>query len=443
MQIRKKTQNLQKIKKMSKEKKQRKITWVTALQSVFLTGDLFIKNDLISYASACTFGFLFSFIPILMIILVILIRFLHASPDTILSIINSANIFAETFDLESIVTKILSIKKITNFEIIMGIGILWMARRFFSSIMSGMNSIYTRAVPSKPVLSQIIILAGEAILIVLSSVLILIFISFNTIKNTQHFAELLPFLFTKGIKRFMNILPSVILFFVMLLFYKEMSIAKVTWRNCAISAAASTISFWLFQRLLYLFINVNKYNLVYGVLSKVFVLLMEICFFFWIFFFFAQFLFVITFFDEILLGELYILPGRNDTGFFSSFKRLLFIRPDYLLHEDVKTIHLKKGDYIYKSGSSEDVCFYLAKGAVEIIRENNITFAERGDFIGEEICVLNEKRKDNAIAYTDCDIVKISGDEFRSLLDKNSDAGKKALSKISFFYSKIYYQKKS
>lgn len=426
-----------------KKKKTHRITWLTAMQSLFLTTNNYLSNNLLSYSSACTFGFLFSFIPTLMIIVVILIRFLHASPDTVINFINDLNIFAETFDLTSVVEKILSIKKITNFEIIMGLGIIWMARRFFSSIMAGMNSIYTRATPSKPVLNQILILAVEAIFIVVSSVLILTFTSFNSISNTAFITRNLPFLFTKGITRSMQILPYVFIFIVILFFYKEMSIGKVSWKNSAISAAGSTFTFWVFQQLLDLFINVNKYNIVYGVLSKVVVLLMEICFFFWIFFFFAQFLFVLTYFDELLLGELYVLPNRNDTGILDSIKRLLFIRPDYMLNVPLKTLKLKKGDFVYKKDSSEDYCYYIAKGTVQLVGTNYVGILERGDFFGEEACIVGEPHNLDAIAYTDCEIIRIEGKDFRSLLEKNPLASKKALSKVSSYFSKSHKQKLS
>lgn len=426
-----------------KKKKTRRITWLTCMQSLFLTTESYMANNLLSYSSACTFGFLFSFIPTLMIIVVILIRFLHASPTTVINFINDLNIFAETFDLTSIVEKILSVKKVTNFEIIMGLGIIWMARRFFSSIMAGMNSIYTRATPSKPVFNQILILAVEAIFIVVSSILILTFTSFNSVRNMAYITNHLPFLFTKGIMRSMKILPYVFIYIVILFFYKEMSIGKVSWKNSAISAAGSTFTFWVFQQLLDLFINVNKYNIVYGVLSKVVVLLMEICFFFWIFFFFAQFLFVLTYFDELLLGELYVLPDRNDTGILDSIKRLLFIRPDYMLNVPLKTVVLKQGDYVYKKGSSEDFCYYIAKGTVQIAGKNYVAYLERGQFLGEEACIIGEAHNLDAIASTDCEIIKIAGKDFRSLLEKNPAASNKALSKVSVYFSKIYKQKQS
>ena len=69
-------------------KKRRAVTYITIAQSIFLTIKYFVQNRLFSYASACSFDFLFSFIPIAMMIVTILVRILHASPDTVYSIFN-------------------------------------------------------------------------------------------------------------------------------------------------------------------------------------------------------------------------------------------------------------------------------------------------------------------------------------------------------------------
>lgn len=398
-----------------------------------------MSNDILSYSSACTFGFLFSFIPTIMIILVILLRFLHASPDTIINLISETEIFSSTVNISDMVSNILAVKKIGSFEIVLGLGIMWMARRFFSSVMAGMNAIYKSAVKSKPVVNQIIIFAGEAVMVIASSVIIFLLMSFRTIKRTQFLTEILSDRLVKiATSRLINTLPIIILFVVVLALYKEMSTGRPTWKASSIAASFCTVTFWLFQRLMSIFGSMYKYNIVYGVLSNVVILLLDVSFFFLFFFFFAQYLFVYQYFDELLLGELYVLPDRDETSLFPSIKRLLFIRPDYLLHETVNVIHLKKGEYVYRTNEEDDGTYYIAHGAVQILRHNNISFAERGDFFGEQACILNETRKEDVTAYTDVELVRIDSKTFLSLLDKNPEAGRKALSQISSYYAKVF-----
>ena len=203
-------------------------------------------------------------------------------------------------------------------------------------------------------------------------------------------------------------------------------------------AAGSTLSFIVFLKIMNLFINVNKYNVIYGVLSNTIVLLMEVFFFFIIFLFFAQWLFVFQFFDTLLLCELYLLPARDETSLADLSKRLLFIRPDYLLKNELNTIRLKKGDNVYSTGQVGKDAFYVSKGTVRITRLNHVSFADRGCFFGEEACMLRELRNEDATAWTDAEIVRIPEETFFMILDKNPRAASKALSRISNYFAKFY-----
>ena len=208
--------------------------------------------------------------------------------------------------------------------------------------------------------------------------------------------------------------------------------------TCMLFAAGSTLSFIVFLKIMNLFINVNKYNVIYGVLSNTIVLLMEVFFFFIIFLFFAQWLFVFQFFDTLLLCELYLLPARDETSLADLSKRLLFIRPDYLLKNELNTIRLKKGDNVYSTGQVGKDAFYVSKGTVRITRLNHVSFADRGCFFGEEACMLRELRNEDATAWTDAEIVRIPEETFFMILDKNPRAASKALSRISNYFAKFY-----
>ncbi|MFA6937019.1 MAG: YhjD/YihY/BrkB family envelope integrity protein [Treponema sp.] len=425
----------------SSGKRKRKFTFVTILQSIYLTGNFYFANNLVSSASACAFGFLFSFIPTIMMILVVLIRVLHASPETVTSFLNSLQIFSSTFDLNHLVTSITSVTKITNFEIVLAFAIIWMARRFFSSVMNSLNSIFKTVSKPRPVFSQILIFAGEAVIVVAMASIIFVMISFKALHKTMFFETMLlrfPKLLGSFSSLIVSTVPIILIWLITMLFYKEGSGSKPTWALCAITSGGCAFCFWVFQRLMGLFINVNRYNLLYGVLSNVIVLLIEVYFFFMLFLFFAQYIFVFQFFDILLLGELYVLPDRDDTSVMSTVKRLLFIRPDYLMNKDVNVIHRKKGEYIYRSEDTDTCAYYISRGTVEIIRKNNLTFIDRGKFFGEESCILNDSRNEDAKVHTDVELVKISGDTFLALLEKNPEASRKALSQISSYYAKVY-----
>ena len=425
----------------TKLKPPRKVTHNTLFQSLYLTINFFVSNDLLSYASACAFGFLFSFIPVVMLILVVLLRFLHASPDTVINMMVNSELFSNVPNIEGLASQILSIEKITNFEIVTVIAIVMMARRFFSSVMSGLRCIFKNEVKARPMISQLFIFAGEAILIVLICVAISLIIAFRTIQALPVFEGLIekfPKLLGNSSKALVTWIPLAVIFITVTIFYREGSGSRPPLGATAFSALCSTAVFWAFQRLMNLFINVNRYNLVYGVLSNTIVLLLEVWFFFIFFLFFAEFLFVEQFLDTLVLSELYVLPDRDDISLVASFKRILFIHPDSLLVNPKNVIKCPKGSYIYQEGDEGTDVFYVIKGTVEISRINNISYLDKGAFFGETACLLNEIRIDSAKAETDVEIIRINEKDFFTILDKNPAVSQKALSQISNYFSKFY-----
>ena len=312
-----------------------------------------------------------------------------------------------------------------------------MARRFFSSVMVSLSKVFRKEIKPRPVIQQFLTLGGEALLIIAVCALLVAITAFKTLVKLpllQTFVSAHPSIFT-SLSQAVSVFPYVLLFFAVTICYRIGSGTRPRIEIAAASSCGTTLTFFAFQKLMYLFINVNKYNIIYGALSGIIVLLMEVFFFFLIFLFFAQFLFVYQFFDTLILSQLYILPQRDDTSFLASLKRLLFIRPDALLHKEVYVKTFERGEYLYKEGESGDTAYYLARGTVAISRPNNISYIERGGFFGEEACLLDKTRHESARALTEIRVLIIPQEKFFALLDRNPLVSRKALSKISRYFS--------
>lgn len=420
------------------KKEVHKHSLVTATQKLYLSIVFFFTNDLLSYASACAFGFLFSFVPVFMLVLVILVRFFHTSADTIETMLGGATFIADFLNLDSVADTITGIKKITNFEIILGITIIWMARRFFSSIIGSINRIFNTQVPTRPMASQVVIMAAEAGMVILSSLIVILNIAFKTVTKLPIFLELsqmFPHLLGTFTERMIIYLPYIIVFFAVFISYKATSRSNPSTWTCLWCAIACTVTFFILQKFMGIFLNVNRYNMIYGVLSNIIVLLLEVFFFFTIYLAFAELVFVNQFFDTLLLSEIYRLPDRNDTKIISSFRRLLFIRPDYLLRAEENVIKLKKGDKIYQPGDEARFMFYIRSGTVQLVKKNHIEYTDSGTFFGEGALLTDGTRKEEATACSDLTLIKISDEKFYSILQKNPKVAAKAMSKISRYFA--------
>lgn len=428
-------------KRKTKKEQPHTLTLITILQSLYLSVVFTSTNDLISYAAACAFGFMFSFIPIVMMILVILIRFLHAKPEAVTALLNFNSMITNFINIDTLVQSIDQIKRITNFEIILAIAIIWMSRRFFISFVKSMKRIFKKTYRVQKGMTFVLIVAGEASVTILLSILLFIFATFRTIIKLPILSSLVqhyPALMDSFTNMIVTTFPLILLFIAVILCYKLGSRTKPTLMQCIFPALACIFTFWGFKKIMRLFININRYNYVYGVLSNVVVLLLEVYFFFLFFLFFAQYLFVNQFFEILILSELYTLPERNDMTPKAILKRLMFIRPDYLLNIKSKVIHIPKGNYIYRQGDSSTDSYYLAKGTVLISRPTNFSYITNGMFFGEEACMLEEIRSEDAIAETDVELLKIPEELFFSILEHNPDVSSKALSQISSYFSKFY-----
>ena len=417
------------------------LSLITILQELYLSAVFTSANDLIAYAAACAFGFMFSFIPIVMMILVILIRFLHAKPEAVTALLNYNSMVTNFINLETLAQSIDQIKKITNFEIILSITIVWMSRRFFVSFVKSMKRIFKKTYRVQKGMTLVLIIAGEASVTILLSILLFIVATFRTIIKLPIMNSLVihyPSLMDSFSNKIVTTFPLIMLFVAVILCYKWGSRTKPTLMQCIFPALACIFTFWGFKKIMTLFININRYNYVYGVLSNVVVLLLEVYFFFLFFLFFAQYLFVTQFFEILILSELYMLPERNDTTPKSILKRLLFIYPDYLLKIQSKVIHIRRGDCIYRQGDTSTDSYYLAKGTVRISRLNNVTYINSGMYFGEEACIVEEARSEDAFAETDVELVRIPEELFFSILEHNPAVSTKALAQISSYFSKFY-----
>jgi len=419
----------------------RKITFVTAAQTCYLTAFFYFRNNLVSFASACAFGFLFSFIPVAIMICIVLIRILHASPAMLAALMNNEEIFSGIFSMQALVTSISSIGKIGSFEIIIGISIFWMARGFFASIMDGMYRIFHRAAPLRPVLSQIIIFGGEVLLVVLLSSVIFMIVSVQTVFSMHDLRQIstaLPVPFNILSRKMFKRLPYILGMFFIAITYRTASGTKPSPLLCLCAAAGCIVTFWITVRIMSIFLDFDKYNLIYGVLSHLIVLMLEVFVFFILFLLFAEAIYVVQYLDLLLLGELYLLPEKEAKDLFSIFRRKLFIRPDYLMRKDMNLIRCTQGQTIFSASDTSTDVYYVAQGRVRIQSGNSVTYFGRGGFFGELACILNKERGADAVADCNSELVRIDGDKFRLLIEQDSRVAAKSLSQISDYFRQVY-----
>ena len=395
------------------------------VRSLYLTTTLFSSNDLISSASACAFGFLLSVVPVSMIICVVLLNVLHASPEMISSLASFVPFAKEVFDIDDSIQKTIGI--VTNFEVVVTLAIVWMARRFFFSLNKGLKRVFTKELKPRAVRNAFGVFAWELLFVVFFALFVFLVVSlrafvFVPLEIPARFNFLYEIISKTAAKTF----SYALVFALVCLTYKFASRIKPSWVSVLIATAGACVSFWVLAKLFRVFVNVNRYDVVYGILSKTIVFLLEVYFFFLIFFFCAQWIYVYKFYLVLSLGEVYLLNDEHDGFFKSRVKHLLFSR--WGVRFAGQAVHLKKGQFAYRTGEASRSAFYVASGKVALTSDEGASLLEAGSFFGEKQCLMKGKRREDAVSLADTLVVEIPRSVFSKLIEKNPRASIKALS---------------
>ncbi len=395
-------------------------------QYLTLSFTLFSTNNLFIYAAAGAFGFFCSLVPIVLMIAAVLMRFFRTSPEKMIDFISSSyGSLYHSFDMPNVIASILQIKGVGLFEIIVGISLIWMARRFFLYVMQGISCIFRITAKQKPVIISVISLAIEIMLVVIVALLLFLSNTFESFIAMTGIINLMPFFLKKSGELLMKFLPSGIYFLLILLTYRIAPGCKPKWKICAFASLGCTAIFFIVDAFFHIFIDMSRYNLIYGVLSNVIVLLLEVYTFFMLFLYFAQFIFVCQYFDMLLFEQMYLLPGKDANRLEDAFKRLLFIQPKHFTNS--ATIDFAADDQIFSAGDDSSVIYYVFSGTVRTFANNHMRYHSAGAFFGEADCVTYRPRTESASAETDVKLIPVTHDMFKELLDFSPDVANRLL----------------
>ncbi len=413
----------------------KKYTLLKAVQVFYLTSRFYIKNNLDASAAACSFGFIFSFMPIILIILSAFIHVLHASEAAVTKLVQLAQALGAGFDVAKVIHTVTTGISFSLVNAVLGIFTVWMARKLFVSIVQGLSQIFKTVAPPRPVVNQLLTFAGELLAVVIAAVTFFAAFTTRQIFSLPIFAYIaeripLPFVFGAFSARLTNSALYVMLFLFTLTAYKFASGSHPPLKLCALYAAFCAAAFYVSIAAISFFLNRANYNTIYGVLSNLIVLLLEVYIFFILFMFFAELLYTAQYFRSLLLGELYLLPRYDDTALPEAIRRLLFLTPHMLMTPE-NTLRLQSGEAVYRAGSKALSVYYVVSGTVMESRPGLQTFYDTGTFFGESETLLHTNRQGAAVAQTCCTILRIPESAFTRMLERTPAAAVAAIQKIT------------
>ena len=408
-------------------------------QMLYLTISNFSKNAMWESASACAFGFIFSFVPVTMIIFTVLVGILRIYPNIYNFIISFTEQFDSVIKITPLLDNMLKIRSFSSFNIFLGVWVIWMARKLFNSIITALNKVFRSVSRRKSWFNQILTFIIEfAITLIIAVVIIAAFI-FSQILSLPFFQTILeyfPLLQKQSSSNLGTFVLYLILFISTVIAYRIIPGTKPLLRRCAFYAALSTVTFFIVSHLLNMFMNVTNYNTVYGTISSLVVLMMKVYMFFIIFLFCAQMIYVSQFFDTLLRSEIYLLPPFSCKTVGDYLRRFLFINPSEIQTPE-NTVHLEIGETLYHRNDKVTKVYFLKSGAISEASEQGFTLRSQGCFLGDVQCILNQTYQADTQALAECELISFTADEFMQIIEKSHHAARKAISKISEYTAGI------
>jgi CRP-like cAMP-binding protein/FixJ family two-component response regulator len=113
-----------------------------------------------------------------------------------------------------------------------------------------------------------------------------------------------------------------------------------------------------------------------------------------------------------------------------------------LLIQDRKIQHYREGDQIYRNGNHPAYVYYLLEGRIKLYylnekgKELTTDIVTSGEFFGYESVLSNHEYKQNSMALIDSEILRISSDEFISIMQGDTSIANGLLKVISAKFSK-------
>lgn len=405
-------------------------------QFIYLSFSNSSDNILWESAAACSFGFIFSFVPVVLIILTVLISVLKVSPGMMNYVMEFCNQVKDVYDFRPLIQNVMQIEKFRFIDFFLGVWVIWMARKLFLSVVQGMYRIFRSATQRKKGFNQILTFISEFVIVITFISVILFSFIFNKFIHLPVFEQITT-KFPKLFNTSSNILVSAvtyILFFIFTLYcYKFVSGTKPSFGLSFFYAFLSTATTFVVSFFLNKFMNYVNYSVVYGTISTLVIMLFKVYLFFVVFLFCAQMIYVSQFFDNLIIAQIYTLPNSKKGLLEKWYASKFLFKSPALFNTATEAADASKGDSIYSIGEPSNKVYYIRKGTVVETQGETTVIHKAGDFFGELDIVLNQPRSTNAVAKEKCIFMVIDGTLFNEIEHQNPLVSSETVSRLNTF----------
>lgn len=400
-----------------------------AVQRFYLTAKAFFSNDLPSYACAGAFNFLLSSVPLALVTISICLRIWQNSGAEILTFLNEYEMLSDSFDWEKLIEYSPLLAKPSGLlETFAVVSLLWISRRFFLSIQSAVKRIYSKKKQRKAIKQNLFIIASEIVLVLSIILIIFAITAFKAFLGMDLSGRLIPPVALEVLHTIFRFAPSALLCAFLFLVYKITPLPHPKAHLSFACAAMCSAGFTVFSFFFSLIIDTERYNLIYGLLGNMILLLIEVYLFFIFFLFFAQFQYVSQFYDNFVFAQIYLISKDAGRKPRTDPEARLFRRPARLTRYEVA---VPAGGTVFRRGEKSYDVYYICAGTIKTDNGKTAKTLGPGETFGDFAFLTGTYRIYTATAETGCILLKIPPALFQETINVASAVARRTLQIIA------------
>lgn len=387
------------------------------VQKFIITLELFGKNELANHAAAGAYGFLLSAAPVFIMVAIIITRVFGAWPEWVRSLLGEIDALAGEFSIDISLSAILANRRIGIPALVTGVNLIWTARVFALSLQRGTRVVFI-TIERPSFWRENLLTFGIELAVVIYALTYAV--SSRIAIGLVHSAGLvlsIPLL-DPLLKLMSLLLPigglGILTFLAYRLIPFEHPSPKASFRGTLLCIASYVVVSSAFKEV----VNLTRYNLLYGTLGSLLILLANVYFFFIFFYLGSQYAFVEDSFDELIFRHYRRLSKGDERSRF--FEKRIFSSPKKLMQKYARSYN--DGEYLYHGGDSVKEIYYLIRGSIDLhmpIESGQELLESRvheGGFVGETEFLLDEARTGSARSRGESLVLCLPPELFTKLL---------------------------
>jgi uncharacterized BrkB/YihY/UPF0761 family membrane protein len=412
----------------------------TALQRLLITIQLFNRNGLANHAMAGAYGFLLSAVPALLLLSFFLLAGLRTSPAVIPELLSGVDFFEDAFDARRLADVFLTISQPGISGFISVISLLWAGRVFALSLQRGLRIVFTGGKPRNALTENGIVFGIELLVILSAAVMILcsrlalkLYHSLGLLLASSSIVSPGGPLLWLPLQLLARIIPIAGLGLLCYGAYRIIPSHPPARASALKGTVLCIVLFRIVAWALNLVLSQSRYNFIYGALGSLIILLANVYFFFYLFFFGAQFALVIDSFDALLFSrmrESKVKAAKQR----SSIDQMLFSGTGGSLGKYLRSY--RQGEMVLNSGDMGKEVYYLLTGEAGVFLpretgDHRIDVIRPDSFFGEMEYILSEPRAATVKAMTDITVMVLPQALFDEILRTDSAADRTIIEELS------------